>query len=166
MGEWNFLSDLLDSVQSHSPMLGRIWLLLMIIFRMLVLATVGSDIFEDEQEEFACNTLQPGCKQVCYNKAFPISPFRFWVFHIVILSIPTLLFVVYAVHQSSKDKKPENVSIIESKGLASEGPRLQKFYLIQVILRLLTEIGLVTSELSLLSELLSIALSYWFSSNT
>ncbi|XP_048470680.1 gap junction delta-3 protein-like [Rhincodon typus] len=146
MGEWNFLSDLLDSVQSHSPMLGRIWLLLMIIFRMLVLATVGSDIFEDEQEEFACNTLQPGCKQVCYNKAFPISPFRFWVFHIVILSIPTLLFVVYAVHQSSKDKKPENVSIIESKGLASEGPRLQKFYLIQVILRLLTEIGLVVCQ--------------------
>ncbi|XP_048416707.1 gap junction delta-3 protein-like [Stegostoma tigrinum] len=145
MGEWNFLSDLLDSVKNHSPMLGRIWLLLMVIFRMLVLATVGSDIFEDEQEEFICNTLQPGCKQVCYNKAFPISPFRFWMFHIVILSIPTLLFVVYAVHQSSK-KKPDDVSLKERKGLSSDPPKLQKFYLIHVILRLLTEIGLVVSQ--------------------
>ncbi|GCB74639.1 gap junction delta-3 protein-like [Scyliorhinus torazame] len=148
MGEWSFLSDLLESIKSHSPMLGRIWLLLMMIFRILVLATVGSDIFEDEQEEFACNTLQPGCKQVCYNKAFPISPFRFWVFHIVILSVPSLLFVVYAMHQSSKDEEQQvKVGILQRKEQALDGtPRIQKCYITHVILRLLTEIGLIVSQ--------------------
>ncbi|XP_078385296.1 gap junction delta-3 protein-like [Cetorhinus maximus] len=148
MGEWSFLSDLLESIKDHSPMLGRIWLLVMMIFRILVLATVGSDIFEDEQEEFACNTLQPGCKQVCYNKAFPISPFRFWVFHIVILSVPSLLFVVYAMHQSSKDEeKQENVDKNQSRKQAIDGaPRVQKCYIVHVILRLLTEIGLIISQ--------------------
>ncbi|XP_072417180.1 LOW QUALITY PROTEIN: gap junction delta-3 protein-like [Chiloscyllium punctatum] len=146
MGEWNFLSDLLDSIKSHSPLLGRIWLLLMVIFRILVLATVGSDIFEDEQEEFACNTLQPGCKQVCYNKAFPISPFRLWVFHIVILSIPTLIFVAYAMHLSSKGAKEERVRIVQKEGLAFEQPRIQKLYMIHVILRLIIEIGLIISQ--------------------
>ncbi|XP_051927866.1 gap junction delta-3 protein-like isoform X2 [Hippocampus zosterae] len=63
MGEWSFLSGLFDHLQAHSPMLGRFWLLLMLVFRILILGTVASDMFEDEQEEFACNTLQPGCKQ-------------------------------------------------------------------------------------------------------
>ncbi|XP_062893044.1 gap junction delta-3 protein-like [Mobula hypostoma] len=148
MGEWSFLSDWLDSIKSHAPMLGRIWLLLMMIFRVLVLATVGSDIFEDEQEEFACNTLQPGCKQVCYNKAFPISPFRFWVFHIVFLSVPSLLFVVYAVHQSSKDEeKQERVGLIQRREAPVKGvPRIQKCYIIHVILRLMAEVALVVCQ--------------------
>uniref|UniRef100_UPI00398F7702 gap junction delta-3 protein-like n=1 Tax=Pristiophorus japonicus TaxID=55135 RepID=UPI00398F7702 len=148
MGEWSFLSDLLESIKSHAPMLGRVWLLLMMIFRILVLATVGNDIFEDEQEEFACNTLQPGCKQVCYNKAFPISPYRFWVFHIVILSIPSLLFVVYAVHQSSKEEeKQEKIGIARRMGQAIDGTaRIQKCYIIHVVLRLLAEIGLIVSQ--------------------
>lgn len=149
MGEWSFLSDWLDSIKTHAPMLGRVCLLLMMIFRILVLATVGSDIFEDEQEEFACNTLQPGCKQVCYNKAFPISPYRFWVFHIVFLSVPSLLFVVYAVHLSSKDEETqEKIGIIQRKEpLASDGvPRIQQCYIVHVILRLLAEVGLVVSQ--------------------
>ncbi|XP_067869106.1 gap junction delta-3 protein-like [Heterodontus francisci] len=148
MGEWSFLSDLLESIKSHAPMLGRMWLIFMMIFRILVLATVGSETFEDEQEEFACNTLQPGCKQVCYSKAFPISPFRFWVFHIVILSVPSLLFVVYAMHQSSKDEeKQEKCGIIQKKGQTFDGPpRIQKCYIVHVILRLLTEIGLIVAQ--------------------
>ncbi|XP_051894340.1 gap junction delta-3 protein-like [Pristis pectinata] len=146
MGEWNFLSDWLDSIKNHAPMLGRIWLLLMMIFRILVLATVGSDIFEDEQEEFACNTLQPGCKQVCYSKAFPISPFRFWVFHIVFLSVPSLLFVVYAVHLSSKDEeKQEKIGLIQGQEVNGV-PRIQQCYIVHVILRLLAEVALVVSQ--------------------
>ncbi|XP_077481540.1 gap junction delta-3 protein-like isoform X2 [Stigmatopora argus] len=66
MGEWSFLEGLFNSLEAHSPMLGRFWLLLMLVFRILILGTVASDMFEDEQEEFACNTLQPGCKQ--HNK--------------------------------------------------------------------------------------------------
>ncbi|NWU22432.1 CXD3 protein, partial [Dyaphorophyia castanea] len=74
--------SLLDAVQEHSPMVGRFWLVVMLLFRILVLATVGSDVFEDEQEEFVCNTQQPGCKPVCYDAAFPISHYRFLVFHV------------------------------------------------------------------------------------
>ncbi|NWI53518.1 CXD3 protein, partial [Calyptomena viridis] len=89
--------SLLDAVQEHSPMVGRFWLVVMLLFRILVLATVGSDVFEDEQEEFVCNTQQPGCKPVCYDAAFPISHYRFLVFHVVVLSAPAALFVIFAV---------------------------------------------------------------------
>ncbi|ETE57075.1 hypothetical protein L345_17213 [Ophiophagus hannah] len=33
---------------------------------------------------FMCNTLQPGCNQACYDKAFPISHIRYWVFQIIL----------------------------------------------------------------------------------
>ncbi|NWI10298.1 CXD3 protein, partial [Crypturellus soui] len=94
--------SLLDAVQEHSPMVGRVWLAVMLLFRILVLATVGSDVFEDEQAAFACNTQQPGCKPVCYDAAFPISHYRFLVFHVVVLSAPAALFVVFAVHRAAK----------------------------------------------------------------
>ncbi|XP_012892621.1 PREDICTED: gap junction delta-3 protein [Dipodomys ordii] len=103
MGEWAFLGSLLDAVQLQSPLVGRLWLVIMLIFRILVLATVGGAVFEDEQEEFVCNTLQPGCRQVCYDRAFPVSHYRFWLFHILLLSAPPVLFVIYSMHQASKE---------------------------------------------------------------
>ncbi|XP_025773244.1 gap junction delta-3 protein [Puma concolor] len=102
MGEWAFLGSLLDAVQLQSPLVGRLWLVVMLIFRILVLATVGGAVFEDEQEEFVCNTLQPGCRQTCYDRAFPVSHYRFWLFHILLLSAPPVLFVIYSVHRAGK----------------------------------------------------------------
>ncbi|XP_031595188.1 gap junction delta-3 protein-like isoform X2 [Oreochromis aureus] len=63
MGEWGFIGGFFKDFQTHLPMLGRCWLILVLVFRILILGTVASDMFEDEQEEFTCNTLQPGCKQ-------------------------------------------------------------------------------------------------------
>ncbi|MBN3313792.1 CXD3 protein, partial [Atractosteus spatula] len=143
MGEWAFLSTLFDSLQGQSPLLGRFWLLLMLVFRILILSTVASDMFEDEQEEFACNTLQPGCKQVCYDMAFPISHYRFWVFHIVLISTPSLLFLVYAAHLSSKGRGGGGAAGAE---LARETGRLRLLYLVNVGFRLLAEVGALVGQ--------------------
>uniref|UniRef100_A0A8C8SB39 Gap junction protein delta 3 n=1 Tax=Pelusios castaneus TaxID=367368 RepID=A0A8C8SB39_9SAUR len=145
MGEWSFLSSLLDEVQEHSPMVGRFWLVVMLIFRILILATVGSDMFEDEQEEFACNTLQPGCKQVCYDKAFPLSHYRFWVFHIVVLSAPAVLFVIYSMHQRAKTGPGGQ----DGHPRVPPGPRsrhVRAFYLLNVAGRILAETGFLVGQ--------------------
>ncbi|XP_057681541.1 gap junction delta-3 protein-like [Corythoichthys intestinalis] len=140
MGEWDFLSGLFDHLQAHSPMLGRFWLLLMLVFRILILGTVASDMFEDEQEEFACNTLQPGCKQVCYDQAFPISQYRFWVFHIVLIATPSLLFLMYAMHHHSKrngSKSPKDYR---------ESRQIRMFYIVHVAFRLVAEVGFLVGQ--------------------
>ncbi|KAF3704571.1 Gap junction delta-3 protein Connexin-30.2 [Channa argus] len=145
MGEWNFLSQLFENLQSHSSMLGRFWLLLMLVFRILILGTVASDLFEDEQEEFICNTLQPGCKQVCYDMAFPISQYRFWVFHIVLIATPSLVFVVYAMHHSKKNSGSsdykQNVREEKRKEI-----QLKKYYIINVAFRMVAEIGFLAGQ--------------------
>lgn len=139
MGEWGFLGGLFDSLQTHSPMLGRFWLLLMLIFRIVILGTVASDLFEDEQEEFACNTLQPGCKQVCYDMAFPISQYRFWVFHIVLIATPSLLFLAYTMHHNNKQNS-------KFKGRYNEDIRLRRLYIVNVVFRILAEVGFLVGQ--------------------
>ncbi|XP_040033037.2 gap junction delta-3 protein-like [Gasterosteus aculeatus] len=145
MGEWSFLSELFDSLRAYSTMLGRFWLLVTVIFRMLILGTVASDMFEDEQEEFTCNTLQPGCKQVCYDMAFPISQYRFWVFNIVLIATPALVFLVYAVHHHNK----------RADGGQSSGRddladlHLRKFYVVNVVFRILAEVGFLVFQWTL-----------------
>ncbi|XP_073464083.1 gap junction delta-3 protein [Lithobates pipiens] len=156
MGEWGFLSSLLDAVQEHSPMVGRFWLVVMLIFRILILATVGSDMFEDEQEEFVCNTMQPGCRQVCYDQAFPISHYRFWVFHIVLLSAPAVLFVIYSMHQNAKmgrdadeeeAAQPGQPSSIRTKLRADQrGRHIRTFYIVNVVMRIMAEVGFLVGQ--------------------
>ncbi len=62
-------------------------------------------MYDDEQTMFVCNTLQPGCNQACYDKAFPISHIRYWVFQIIMVCTPSLCFITYSVHQSAKQKE-------------------------------------------------------------
>ncbi|XP_030201096.1 gap junction delta-2 protein [Gadus morhua] len=106
MGEWTILERLLEAaVQQHSTMIGRILLTVVVIFRILIVAIVGETVYDDEQEMFVCNTLQPGCNQACYDQAFPISHIRYWVFQIIMVCCPSLCFITYSVHQSSKQKE-------------------------------------------------------------
>ncbi|XP_034153178.1 connexin 36.7 [Esox lucius] len=107
MTEWTLLKRLLDAVHQHSTMIGRLWLTVMVIFRLLIIAVATEDVYADEQEMFVCNTLQPGCTTVCYDAFAPISQPRFWVFHIISVSTPSLCFIIYTWHNLSKlPRKP------------------------------------------------------------
>lgn len=44
MGEWDVLGRLLDKVQSHSTVLGKIWLTVLFVFRILVLRTAADKV--------------------------------------------------------------------------------------------------------------------------
>uniref|UniRef100_A0A3Q4ID54 Gap junction protein delta 3 n=1 Tax=Neolamprologus brichardi TaxID=32507 RepID=A0A3Q4ID54_NEOBR len=140
MGEWGFIGGFFNALQTESPMLGRFWLVLMLVFRIVILETVASDMFEDEQEEFTCNTLQPGCKQVCYDLAFPISQYRFWMFHIVFIATPSLLYLIYATHQHHKKANHSSLRKKTSRENREE-KTLRALYIITLISRIMAEIG-------------------------
>ncbi|KAG9493258.1 hypothetical protein GDO78_001257 [Eleutherodactylus coqui] len=98
MGDWNLLGSILEEVHIHSTIVGKIWLTILFIFRMLVLGVAAEDVWDDEQEEFKCNTEQPGCKNVCYDQAFPISLIRYWVLQIIFVSSPSLVYMGHALY--------------------------------------------------------------------
>ncbi|XP_031177575.1 connexin 32.3 [Sander lucioperca] len=105
MGDFGFLSGLLDKVQSHSTVIGKIWMSVLFLFRIMVLGAGAESVWGDEQSGFICNTQQPGCENVCYDWTFPISHIRFWVLQIIFVSTPTLVYLGHAVHVLHKENK-------------------------------------------------------------
>uniref|UniRef100_A0A8C9SCY9 Gap junction protein n=1 Tax=Scleropages formosus TaxID=113540 RepID=A0A8C9SCY9_SCLFO len=99
MGDWNFLGGILEEVHIHSTMVGKIWLTILFIFRMLVLGVAAEDVWNDEQSDFICNTEQPGCRNVCYDRAFPISLIRYWVLQVIFVSSPSLVYMGHALYR-------------------------------------------------------------------
>ncbi|KAJ8266378.1 hypothetical protein GJAV_G00129750 [Gymnothorax javanicus] len=107
MGDWSILGRFLAEVQNHSTVIGKIWLTMLLIFRILLVTLVGDAVYSDEQSKFTCNTLQPGCNNVCYDTFAPVSHLRFWVFQIVLVSTPSIFYIVYVLHKIAKDEKLE-----------------------------------------------------------
>ncbi|XP_056413065.1 gap junction alpha-9 protein [Hyla sarda] len=99
MGDWNFLGVILEEVHIHSTIVGKIWLTILFIFRMLVLGVAAEEVWNDEQSQFVCNTDQPGCKNVCYDQAFPISLIRYWVLQVIFVSSPSLVYMGHAIYR-------------------------------------------------------------------
>ncbi|MED6238604.1 hypothetical protein ATANTOWER_025796 [Ataeniobius toweri] len=105
MGEWDLLGRLLEKVQSHSTVIGKVWLTVLFVFRIMVLRTAAEKVWGDEQSDFICNTQQPGCENVCYDLAFPISHVRFWVLQVIALATPKLLYLGHVLHVIHIEKK-------------------------------------------------------------
>ncbi|XP_029923099.1 gap junction delta-2 protein-like [Myripristis murdjan] len=107
MGDWSILGRFLSEVQNHSTVIGKIWLTMLLIFRILLVTLVGDAVYSDEQSKFTCNTQQPGCNNVCYDTFAPVSHLRFWVFQIVLVSTPSIFYIVFVLHKIAKDEKLE-----------------------------------------------------------
>lgn len=105
--DWTFLEHLLEEGQEYSTGIGRVWLTVLFLFRMLVLGTAAESAWDDEQADFVCNTKQPGCIAVCYDKAFPISHFRYFVLQVIFVSTPTIFFFGYVAIRAGREKNKE-----------------------------------------------------------
>ena len=97
MGDWSLLGNFLEEVQENSTSVGKVWLTILFIFRILVLGTAAESSWGDEQSDFLCDTQQPGCTNVCYDSAFPIAHIRYWVLQIVFVSTPSLIYMGHAM---------------------------------------------------------------------
>ncbi|XP_060784664.1 gap junction protein, alpha 5a [Neoarius graeffei] len=105
MGDWSLLGNFLEEVQEHSTSVGKVWLTILFIFRILVLGTAAESSWGDEQSDFMCDTQQPGCTNVCYDRAFPIAHIRYWVLQIVFVSTPSLIYMGHAMHTVRLEEK-------------------------------------------------------------
>ncbi|XP_077410675.1 gap junction delta-4 protein isoform X2 [Vanacampus margaritifer] len=91
------------SINQSITLIGKVWLVVMIFLRVLILLLAGYPLYQDEQERFVCNTIQPGCANMCYDLFSPISLFRFWLVQLATLSLPYVVFTIYVIHKVSND---------------------------------------------------------------
>ncbi|XP_053852508.1 gap junction delta-4 protein [Vidua macroura] len=99
MEHWDSLGFLIVTLNYNVTIVGKIWLMLTILLRMAVVVLAGYPLYQDEQERFVCNTLQPGCANVCYDLFSPVSHFRFWLIQTVSVLLPYAAFSIYVLHK-------------------------------------------------------------------
>lgn len=102
---WAGLYAILSGVSRHSTSIGRIWLSVVFIFRIMVLVVAAESVWGDEKSSFTCNTQQPGCNSVCYDEFFPISHIRLWALQMIIVSTPALLVAMHIAYLQHQEKK-------------------------------------------------------------
>ncbi|XP_036372015.1 gap junction beta-4 protein-like [Megalops cyprinoides] len=102
---WLFLQGLLSGVNKYSTAFGRVWLSVVFVFRVLVFVVAAEKVWGDEQKEFACNTAQPGCHNVCYDYFFPVSPVRLWALQLIFVTCPSLLVVLHVAYRKERERK-------------------------------------------------------------
>lgn len=168
-GDWGFLENLLEESQEYSTAVGRVWLTVLFLFRILVLCTAAESAWDDEQSDFVCNTKQPGCESVCYDKAFPVSHFRYFILQIVFVSTPTIIYFGYVTLRERKELGEETeeqfrslkarrakeikLEVIQEENEDRKETKLPKYpklkgkllgaYAVSIILKVLIEIGFI-----------------------
>ncbi len=168
MGDWNLLGKLLEKAQEHSTVVGKVWLTVLFIFRILILSAATEKVWGDEQSGFTCDTKQPGCENVCYDITFPISHVRFWVLQIIFVSTPTLIYLGHILHlvrmedkQKDKEKEfanhPDKQALIvdakhkkalvrDNKGRVRLQGELLRTYVFNVVFKTLFEVGFIVAQ--------------------
>ncbi|KAL6456930.1 hypothetical protein MHYP_G00338930 [Metynnis hypsauchen] len=119
--DWGFLERLLVEGQEYSTNVGRVWLTVLFLFRLLVLGTAAESAWDDEQSDFICNTKQPGCEAVCYDKAFPVSHFRYFVLQVIFVSTPTIFYFGYVALKTHEDQQSAEETREEQRGRQRNG---------------------------------------------
>ncbi|XP_040903997.1 gap junction alpha-3 protein-like [Toxotes jaculatrix] len=172
MGDWNLLGKLLEKAQEHSTVVGKVWLTVLFIFRILILSAATEKVWGDEQSGFTCDTKQPGCENVCYDFTFPISHVRFWVLQIIFVSTPTLIYLGHILHlvrmeekqkDKEKDKERQHAHhsdkqalivgshhkkplVRDEKGRVRLQGELLRTYVFNVIFKTLFEVGFIVAQ--------------------
>ncbi|XP_048367798.1 gap junction delta-4 protein-like [Sphaerodactylus townsendi] len=102
MDSWDSLGFLILVLSYNVTIIGKIWLTVTILLRILVIFFAAYPLYQDEQQHFVCNTMQPGCTNECYDSFAPVSHFRFWLVQTASVLLPYTLFCVYVFHNVAR----------------------------------------------------------------
>ncbi|XP_060638517.2 gap junction delta-4 protein [Anolis sagrei] len=165
---WDSLGFLIIALSYNVTIIGKIWLTLVILLRFMVIFLAAYPLYQDEQERFICNTLQPGCSNVCYDIFAPVSHFRFWLIQTVSILLPYAVFGVCVLHSvvrqvvktysvpyrrykeikssvgskvTKKSSKSAGRSRIACKAYEMDIPDFSGAYTVHLLLRILIEAG-------------------------
>lgn len=57
-----------------------------------------------------CNTIQPGCANMCYDIFAPLSLFRFWLLQLTSIILIDVVFIVYMIHKVTSNLPQSDTS--------------------------------------------------------
>ncbi|XP_044280946.1 gap junction delta-4 protein-like [Varanus komodoensis] len=173
MKTWDIICFLFIGFNYNVTIIGKIWITHVILLRLIVILLVAYPVYQDEQFNFFCSTSEQHCRNICYDHFAPVSHSRFWVIETMSVLLPYAVFSAYVMHnvvrqvvkayflpdhqykeinpflgQKVTKKSPEDASRRRighgPNGMAI--PDFSRAYAIQLLLRLLIEVGFVVAD--------------------
>lgn len=135
---WGFLENVLSGVNKYSTVIGRIWLSVVFLFRILVYVAAAEQVWKDEQKDFVCNTRQPGCENACFDRSFPVSQVRLWALQLIMVSTPSLLVALHVAYREHREARLKR-KLYADKGSIDGG--LFCTYTLSLIFKTAFEVG-------------------------
>lgn len=123
---WHIMEKLVEQVAQHSTLVGKFWSTFFFVLRFLMVVSIADSVFGDEQGNFVCNTLTPGCSNVCFNDFSPISLIRLWALQILGVSLPTVIFMVYTAHKMEKISQAKKIRKEEQEKVKKQKEEAKK----------------------------------------
>lgn len=102
---WTIFSNIGKYVSRYSTIFGQFWYLFTFVFRLVVVAVLGSSVYNDEKGSFTCVTNLPACSDQCYNTFARITHMRFWSFQLLVVTFPAVLFQFYSNYITGEVEK-------------------------------------------------------------
>ena len=84
-------ADELGKLTSKQSQFIKIWYI-SVAFRIMIIYSVGQQIYSKEESSFKCATKQFLCRTVCYDQFMPMNPTRFWIWQTHCLVLIVVLF--------------------------------------------------------------------------
>jgi len=100
MAGWHVVEKYLEETGKHSTLIGKYWITMFLVLRLLILFSICEAAFGDVGLE--CDTKTPGCQKMCINQFYPIQPNSYWSLQMLFVSLPIMIFMVYCNHKQEK----------------------------------------------------------------
>ena len=140
------VADELGKLTSNQNQFVKVWYM-SIAFRIMIIYSVGQEIYSQEESSFECATKQFLCQTVCYDQYMPINLIRFWIWQTHFLALVVVLFNWLQVPRSICSA--ENLSLKQARRLER---RKTFISFTQSLILLIVEIGFLVMFLFLLAR--------------
>ena len=97
-------ADEIGKLTSHQSQFVKVWYM-SVAFRIMIIYSVGQEIYSKEESSFECATKQFLCQTVCYDQYMPINLIRFWIWQTHFLALVVLLFNWLQVPEKKSPKE-------------------------------------------------------------
>lgn len=95
------LSKFVNGIRGYTVLSGQLWGLCTMVFRLFIVGAIGSSVYGGDFKDFVCDTSQPGCNNVCFNRFSPMNHIRFWSFQLLFVCCPVIFFHFFAQYQTA-----------------------------------------------------------------
>ena len=148
------VADEIGKLTTHQSLFVKFWYM-SVAFRIMVIYSVGQEIYSKEESSFECATKQFLCQTVCYDQYMPINLTRFWIWQTHFLALVVVLFNWLQVPKNNYSR--ENLKISQARKIKRKETCIS---FMQSFILLGLEIGFLIMFLFLLAKQHSPSISF------